>query len=104
MHCFFFQLYRFLARRTDAKFNGIVLKRLFMSRIHRPPLSLASLVRHMKKDGRQDKIAVVIGTITNDLRLFNVPKLTIAALHVTAKARERILKAGKYKINISPLI
>ena len=28
----------------------------------------------------------------------------IAALHVTAKARERILKAGKYKINISPLI
>ena len=80
MHCFFFQLYRFLARRTDAKFNGIVLKRLFMSRIHRPPLSLASLVRHMKKDGRQDKIAVVIGTITNDLRLFNVPKLTVSDL------------------------
>ena len=49
-----------------------------MSRIHRPPLSLASLVRHMKKDGRQDKIAVVIGTITNDLRLFNVPKLTVS--------------------------
>jgi large subunit ribosomal protein L18e len=72
------QLYRFLARRTDAKFNNIVLKRLFMSRIHRPPMSLASLARHMKKDGRQSKIAVVIGTITNDLRLFEVPKITVS--------------------------
>ncbi len=51
-----------------------------MSRIHRPPLSLASLVRHMKQEGRQDKIAVVVGTITNDLRLFNVPKLTVSVL------------------------
>ena len=76
-----FQLYRFLARRTDAKFNSIVLKRLFMSRIHRPPMSLAGLTRHMKKDGRDGKIAVVIGTITNDLRLFNVPKLTVSFLH-----------------------
>ena len=38
------QLYRFLARRTNAKFNKIILKRLFMSKIHRPPLSLARLV------------------------------------------------------------
>ena len=52
-----------------------------MSRIHRPPLSLASLVRHMKQEGRKDKIAVVIGTITNDLRLFNVPKLTVSCLN-----------------------
>merc|ERR1719273_2033272 len=48
----------------------------------------------MKKEGRDGKIAVVIGTITNDLRIFKVPKLTVAALHVTEKARERILKAG----------
>ena len=26
------KLYRFLARRTDSKFNSIVLKRLFMSK------------------------------------------------------------------------
>ena len=38
------QLYRFLARRTNAKFNKIVLKRLFMSRTNRPPLSLSRLV------------------------------------------------------------
>ncbi len=41
-----FQLYRFLARRTNAKFNKIILKRLFMSRTNRPPLSLARLVSH----------------------------------------------------------
>merc|ERR1739848_764239 len=44
--------YRFLARRTDAPFNKVVLKRLFMSRINRPPLSLARLVRKMSSKGR----------------------------------------------------
>merc|ERR1712186_67236 len=88
------KLYRFLARRTDAKFNEIVLRRLFMSKINRPPLSLARLIRNMKKEGREGKIAVVVGTITNDLRIFKVPKLKVAALHVTDKARERILKEG----------
>merc|ERR1712194_1007641 len=63
------KLYRFLARRTDAKFNDIVLRRLFMSKINRPPISIARLIR-------------------------KIPKLKIAALHVTEKARERILKAG----------
>jgi ribosomal protein L18E len=75
-----FQLYRFLARRTDAKFNDIVLRRLFMSKTNRPPLSLARLARNMKKDDRKDKIAVVIGTITNDLRIFKVPKMTVSQI------------------------
>ena len=35
------KLYRFLARRTDAKFNKIILKRLFMSCTNRPPMSIA---------------------------------------------------------------
>merc|ERR1711862_1049957 len=43
------KLYRFLARRTNAKFNTIVLKRLFMSRTNRPPISIARLVRNMKR-------------------------------------------------------
>merc|ERR1711939_717560 len=38
------KLYRFLARRTDANFNKIVLKRLFMSRINRPPMSISRIV------------------------------------------------------------
>ena len=65
-----FQLFsfRFLARRTDAKFNKIILRRLFMSKINRPPLSIARLARNMKKAGNADKIAVCVGTITNDIR------------------------------------
>jgi large subunit ribosomal protein L18e len=42
------QLYRFLARRTDATFNEVVLKRLYMSKINRPPLSLSKLSQFMK--------------------------------------------------------
>ena len=42
------QLYRFLARRTDATFNKVVLRRLFMSKVNRPPLSLSRLAQFMK--------------------------------------------------------
>uniref|UniRef100_A0A4X2KRC1 Large ribosomal subunit protein uL15/eL18 domain-containing protein n=1 Tax=Vombatus ursinus TaxID=29139 RepID=A0A4X2KRC1_VOMUR len=38
------KLYRFLARRTNSTFNKVVLKRLFMSRTNRPPLSLSRMV------------------------------------------------------------
>merc|ERR1711973_716907 len=88
------KLYKFLARRTDSKFNEVVLRRLFMSKTNRPPMSIARLVRKMKGDQRQNKIAVVVGTITDDSRIYEVPKMTVVALHVTEKARERILKAG----------
>ncbi|XP_046403792.1 60S ribosomal protein L18 [Ischnura elegans] len=88
------KLYRFLARRTESKFNKIILKRLFMSRINRPPISLARVVRFMKKPGRDGKIAVVVGTVTDDKRIWEIPKLTVCALRVTEKARGRILGAG----------
>ncbi len=32
----------------------------------------------MKKAGRTDKTAVVVGSITDDLRLYTVPKLKVA--------------------------
>merc|ERR1719259_1287235 len=48
----------------------------------------------MKKPGRDGKTAVVVGTVTDDLRLHKIPKLSLCAMHVTARARERILKAG----------
>lgn len=81
-----------MARRTGAKFPEIVLRRLYMSRINRPPMGLAALARHMK--GKEDKIAVVVGTITDDIRLVEVPALKVCALHFTEGARARILKAG----------
>lgn len=86
------QLYRFLARRTESKFAGVVLKRLFMSRINRPPLSLSKLATFMK--GKEKKIAVLVGKITDDVRLFEVPKLRVACLSATETARARIVKAG----------
>lgn len=75
-----FQLYRFLARRTEAKFNKIILRRLFMSKINRPPISLARIVRFMKKPGREGRIAVIVGTVTDDQRIWEVPKLTVSIL------------------------
>jgi hypothetical protein len=32
----------------------------------------------MKDASRQGKTAVVVGTVTNDVRLFDVPKLTVS--------------------------
>lgn len=41
------QLYRFLVRRTGSNFNAVILKRLFMSKINKPPISLSRLIRYM---------------------------------------------------------
>lgn len=54
------------------------MKRLFMSKIHRPPLSLARLKRLMTKPGRAGKIAVCVGTVTNDTRIREFPKTTVS--------------------------
>jgi len=43
---------------------------------------------------KEGKIAVVVGTVTDDSRMFEVPKLTICALRFTKTARAKILKAG----------
>ncbi|CAK8672983.1 unnamed protein product [Clavelina lepadiformis] len=51
-------------------------------------------VRNMNKKGREDKTAVVVGTITDDKRIFKIPKINVCALHVTKGARARILESG----------
>jgi large subunit ribosomal protein L18e len=81
-----------LVRRTDSNFNKVILKRLFMSKINRAPLSLSKLATFM--EGKDGKIAVLVGTITDDVRLLEVPKIRVCALRVTETARARILKAG----------
>jgi len=86
------KLYRFLSRRTSSRFNDIVLKRLYMSRVNRPPITLGRVIRYSK--GKEDKIVVVVGTIVDDSRILSFPKLTVCALRFTAGARARILKAG----------
>merc|ERR1719430_2024156 len=44
--------------------------------------------------GKEDKVAVVVGAVTGDKRLYEVPKLTVCALRFTETARARIVKAG----------
>ncbi|EEA25878.1 hypothetical protein TMatcc_005872 [Talaromyces marneffei ATCC 18224] len=87
------KLYRFLARRTDANFNKVVLRRLFMSRTNRPPVSLSRIVSNVTEE-QKGKTVVVVGTVTDDNRMLTVPKLSVAALRFTATARARIEKAG----------
>ncbi|KAG1167057.1 hypothetical protein G6F70_009596 [Rhizopus microsporus] len=61
-----------------------------MSRVNRPPVSLSRVVRSAKGNNT----VVVVGTVTDDSRLLEVPKLSVAALHFTKTAKARILKAG----------
>jgi len=86
------RLYQFLSRRTSSPFNETILKRLCSSRIHRPPVSTSRLAKLMKK--KHEKIAVVVGTVLDDPRLLEVPKLTVCALRFSKTARARITKAG----------
>lgn len=57
----------------------------------------------MFNSGRENKITVVVGSITDDVRLYEVPKLTVCALHVTDRARARILGAGGELITFDQL-
>ncbi|XP_019687159.3 ribosomal protein L18-like [Felis catus] len=69
---------------------------LVLSRTNRPPLSLSRMIRKMKLPGRENKTAVVVGMITDDVRVQEVPKLKVCALRVSspAPARSRVVKAG----------
>merc|ERR1712054_754118 len=87
------KLYRFLARRTESNLNAGILKRLFMSRHNRPPLSLSKLAKFMRN--KEGKMAVIVGTVTDDVRMLEAPKnLKLCALRVTESARARILANG----------
>lgn len=46
---------------------------------------------------------MIVGTVTDDVRMLEVPKLSVAALRVTKTARERIEKAGGEVITLDQL-
>jgi len=52
----------------------------------------------------RERIAVIVGTVTDDIRLLDLPKLTVAALRFTETARARILKAGGKCLTLDQLI
>lgn len=95
------KLYRFLARRAKGgeKFNQMILRRLITTGTQRQPVTLKTIARLLNNpdlpaEEREKKIVVTVATVTDDVRLFNVPKMTVAALRFTRTARARILKAG----------
>lgn len=45
-------------------------------------------------EAHANKTIVIVGTVTDDNRLYELPKLSVAALRFTATARARIEKAG----------
>ena len=46
---------------------------------------------------------VQVGTVTDDVRLLEIPKLSVAALRFTKGAKERILKAGGEALTLDQL-
>lgn len=82
----------------------VILHRLFLSKVNRPPLSLSRIAKETAKTpDRDSKIIVQVGTVTDDIRLTEVPKLTIAALRFTRGAKERIIAAGGEAITLDQL-
>lgn len=57
----------------------------------------------MKRPGNEKKIAVVVGDVLNDVRLYNVPKMRVCALRFSRQARKRILEAGGQCLTIDQL-
>lgn len=47
---------------------------------------------------------MIVGSVTDDHRLYEVPKMTVAALRFTETARARITKAGGKCMTIDELI
>ncbi|CAI9778472.1 unnamed protein product [Fraxinus pennsylvanica] len=82
-------------KRTAPKSNDIYLKllvKLYRFLVNKAPLSLSRLITFMK--GKEDKTAVLVGTVTDDIRAYEVPPLKVTALRFTERARARIEKAG----------
>ncbi len=47
---------------------------------------------------------MIVGTVTDDNRLLEIPKMTVAALRFTETARARILKAGGKVLTLDQLV
>ena len=95
------KLFTFLARRSETGFSKTVLRRLKASRTSRPPVSMSRIIRNVKDS---KKIAVVVGTVTDDQRVLDMPKVDIAAMRFTESARARITAAGGSCITLDQLV
>lgn len=65
-------------------------------------MSLSRIAANLNKS-TENKTVVVVGTITDDARLLEMPKVTIAALRFTATAKARIIAAGGQALTLDQL-
>lgn len=79
------------------------MRSLFLSKVNKPPVSVSRIAKNLQQKGSGKKTIVVVGTVTDDTRLFEFPKATVAALRFTAGAKARILKAGGEAITLDQL-
>lgn len=96
------KLFKFLSRRTDSKFCATVLKRLHMSKTNRPPIGLHRLSKYMS--AKEGKTAVIVGKVTDDVRMLECPKMSVCAMGFTEGARKRIVAAGGECITLDQLV
>merc|ERR1711904_131323 len=75
-----------------SKFNKVIFKRLNFARRNKAPMSLSKPASLM--GSKEGKTAVIVGPVTDDKRLLEVPKLSVCALRFTESARARIAKSG----------
>merc|ERR1712070_867165 len=54
-------------------------------------------------ENKEGKVACLVGTVTDDKRMMEVPKLSVCALRFTETARARIVKAGGEAITFDKL-
>ena len=71
------------------------------SRVNRAPVGLTRLARYASRknvleDSKKghETVFAVVGSVTDDIRLQNVPKMRVCALRFTEGARKRIVAAG----------
>ena len=95
------KLFKYLARRTRSPFNAEVCKRLMKSRTNRPVVSLSKIHRNLRR--HPEKTAVVVATVVDDVRMLDVPKMSVCALRFTSSARARSEKAGGECITLDQL-
>lgn len=58
----------------------ISFQSVFQSQIKLCLVSSLNQIRKMKLSGRENKVAVVVGTVTDDVRIQDIPKLKVGLL------------------------
>ena len=74
-----------------------------MSKVHKPPISLSRIKKHIGSNELKGPV-VVVGPVTDDNRLTEVPKnVTVACLKITRTARARLEKNGGTVLTLDQL-